>query len=106
MPKSKVVFSTEQHEQSKVDHFMAFTRAQHKAHHAAMLNTLQHFDPHTGVVTMGANGTMAGPKGMKGGPGVAGALYVIEPVEGHPLIMNSTPESLQKEYEEWENSQS
>lgn len=56
---------------SKVDRFMAFTRAQHKAHRAAMLNTLQHFDPHTGVLTMGADGTM-GPKGMKGEPGVAG----------------------------------
>lgn len=32
---------------------------------------------------------------------VSGALYVIEPVEGNPLIMNSTLEGLQKEYDEW-----
>lgn len=31
----------------------------------------------------------------------SGALYVIEPVEGDPLMMNSTLEALQKEYDEW-----
>lgn len=30
-----------------------------------------------------------------------GALYVMEPTEGNPLIMNSTLEGLQKEYDEW-----
>lgn len=32
---------------------------------------------------------------------VSGALYVIDPVEGAPLIVNSTLEGLQKEYDEW-----
>lgn len=32
---------------------------------------------------------------------VTGALYVMKPKVGNPLIMNSTLESLQKEYDEW-----
>lgn len=32
---------------------------------------------------------------------VTGALYVMEPKEGNPLIMNSTFASLQREYEVW-----
>lgn len=49
---------------------MGFMRAQQQAHLAAMLNTLQHFDPNTGV--MGVDGSMRGPKGMRGEPGVDG----------------------------------
>lgn len=32
---------------------------------------------------------------------VTGAVYILDPVEGQPVMADSTLEGLQKEYEEW-----
>lgn len=35
---------------------------------------------------------------------VTGTVYILDPVEGMPVMANSTLGGLQKEYEEWLNS--